>query len=159
MRFFTMAWWCGLQRGDASDPSVPYVAHLAAIRDRLPPDLLTTEESVSLHDARLRDLRFAERRLVLGFDDHDADERLTLTYLDVERFGSTSDPEVSLGGPGGYGDLGYSEVDVLPIGVFEHRLLFSTGIEFSVVFRGFQLHRSNCVASGPATPPDSCAGA
>ncbi len=158
MKFFTMDWWCDVQRGDVSDPSVPYGAHLAAIRDRLPPDLLATEESVSLHDARLRDLRFAERSLVLGFDDHDADERLTLTYLDVERFGSTSDPEVGLGGPGGYGDLGYCEMDVLPTGAFEHRLLFSTGIEFSVVFRGFRLHRSKHVEPDPATPPDSCAG-
>ena len=55
MRFFTMAWWCGVQTGDGGDPSAAYAAHMAAIRDQLPPDLLATEESVSLHDTRLRE--------------------------------------------------------------------------------------------------------
>lgn len=148
MRFFTMAWWCGTQTGGAGDPSAAYAAHVAAIRDRLPPDLLATEESVSLHDTRLRELRLlpAEGTLALGLDNNAGDERLTLMYTGVERFESTADPEVGLGGPAGYGDLGYWEVDALPSGAFEHRLLFSTGIELVVVFRGFRLHRAKHAA-------------
>lgn len=142
MRFFTMAWWFGGQTGDAGDAAADYAAHLAAIRNRLPPDLLATQESVSLHDARLRELRLVDGTLTLGLDSHAGDERLTLTYTGVERFESTSDPEVGLGGPAGYGDLGYHEVSVLPDGAFEHRLLFSTGIELVVVFRGFRLQRA-----------------
>ncbi len=142
MRFFTMAWWCGTQTGDAADPSVGYSAHLAAVRDRLPPDLLATQESVSLHDTRLRELRLADGSLSLGLDSYAGDERLTLTYSGVELFESAANPEVGLGGPAGYGDLGYCEVDVLPGGAFEHRLLFSTGIELAVVFRGFRLQRA-----------------
>jgi hypothetical protein len=133
-----MGWWSG-DNGD--DPSVAYATHLDAIRDRLPPDLLATQESVLLHDTRLRELRLlvAERSLSVGFDSHSGRERFTLTYGGVERFESSADPKVGWNGPAGYGDLGYSEVDVLPAGAFEHRLLFSTGIELVVVFRDFSL--------------------
>ncbi len=143
LRFFTMAWWCGVQTGDSGDPSSAYTAHLVALRDRLPPDLLATEESVSLHDTRLRELRFlaAEKSLSLGLDSYGGEERLTLFYSGVERFESLADPKVDLGGPAGYGDLGYCEVAMLPSGALEHRLLFSSGIELAVVFRGFRLQR------------------
>ena len=50
-----------------------------------------------------------------------------------------SDPEKGLPGPHGYGDLGYDEVDVLEPGLFEHRMLFSTGITLSIHHREFHL--------------------
>jgi hypothetical protein len=62
-------------------------------------------------------------------------------YSGVEHFESEADPKVGLRGPSGYGDLGYYEIDVLPEGRFEHRLLFSTGIELRVIFRGFGLQQ------------------
>lgn len=145
-----MAWWCGTQTDDAGDPLAAYAAHLAAVRDHLPPDLLATEESVSLHDTRLRELRLADGSLLLRLDSYAGDERLTLTYTGVERFESAADPKVCLGGPAGYGDLGYCEVDALPGGTFEHRLLFSTGIELAVVFRGFRLQQARPAELGVA---------
>jgi hypothetical protein len=143
VRFFTMAWWCDLQTGADSNPSADYAAHLAAIRHHLPPDLLATEETVSLHDARLRELRLlvAEGTLSLVLDSYAGDERFTLVYNGVIRFESSADPAVGLGGPAGYGDLGYCEIATLPDGALEHRLLFSTGIELAVAFCGFLLHR------------------
>jgi hypothetical protein len=85
-----MAWCCGCQTGRAGDPSAAYAGHLAAIRDRLPPDLLATEESLSLHDTWLRELRLllAEGTLSLGLDSYAGHERLTLTYTGAERFES-----------------------------------------------------------------------
>jgi hypothetical protein len=141
MRFFTMAWWGGDHQGD--DPIAAYAAHLAAIHDRLPPDLIATQESVSLHDTRLREMQLLlnDRSLRVALESHAGDKRLTLLYSGVNRFDSFAAPDVYLGGPGGYGDLGYCEVDVLPDGSFEHRLLFSTGIELVVEFRGFQFLR------------------
>jgi hypothetical protein len=138
-----MAWWCGVQTGAVGDPFAAHAAHLTAIRDRLPPDLLATEESVSLHDTRLRELQLsvADATLRLRLDGYGGDEHLHVLYTGVERFESSADPEVGLHGSAGYGDLGYWEVDVLPSGTFEHRLLFSTGIELLVVFRGFGLQR------------------
>jgi hypothetical protein len=145
VRFFTLEWWCGCQTGGVGDPSADYVRHVAAIRARLPADLLALQESISLHDSRLRQLvvlpAAAAVRLVL--DSHAGDERFTLVYSGVEQVESTADPEAGLGGPHGYGDLGYDEVDVLPSGAFEHRLLFSSGIELSLVFRGFELQRES----------------
>jgi hypothetical protein len=142
MRFFTMAWWGGDHKGD--DAMAAYAQHLAAIRDRLPPDLLATQESVSLHDSRLRELRLMAKdgSLRIALDSYRGDERFTLVYSGVARFESFADPDVNLGGPGGYGDLGYCEVSVLPSGLFEHRLLFSTGVELVVEFSGFQLLRA-----------------
>jgi hypothetical protein len=144
VQFFTLDWWRGLQIAIDGDPATEYAAHLATIRDRLPPDLLAIEESFSLHDARLRSLRLftAERSLSLALSNYAGDERITLHYSGVERFESNADPEFGLGGPFGYGDLGYCEVDVLPSGAFEHRILFSSGIELAVAFRGFRLERA-----------------
>jgi hypothetical protein len=143
VRYFTLAWWCGTQADDGSDPGAEYARHLEAIRHRLPPDLLATQESVSLHDARLREWvvlsAAGTARLVL--DSHAGDERFTLTYTGVERVESTADPAVGLQGPHGYGDFGYDEVEVLPAGAFEHRMVFASGVELCVVFGGFSLRR------------------
>ena len=144
MRFFTMDWWSGDDPEDRPDSAfADYAVHLAAIRDHLPADLRATQESVSLHDCRLRvlTLNAAQQSLVLTLESHDADERLTLIYCGVERFESYADPDVGLGGPAGYGDLGYSEVEMPTPSSFEHHLLFSTGVELVVTFRDFALQR------------------
>ncbi len=145
MRFFTLEWWRGVQVGSDDDLAVGYASRLAAIRENLPPDLIATEESVSLHDSRLRHLRLIteDRSLTLAFSNYAGDERITLHYSGVERFESIADPNAGLGGPFGYGDLGYCEVDLLPGGSFEHRLLFSSGIELVVAFSGFRLQRGD----------------
>jgi hypothetical protein len=49
----------------------------------------------------------------------------------------TGHPQKGLGGPCGFGDLGYDEQDVRDDGNFEHRLLFSIGIEVQVCFSDF----------------------
>jgi hypothetical protein len=143
MRFFTMAWWSGVQTEDDGDPATDYAAHLSAIRELLPPDLLDTEESVSLHDTRLRQLRLllTDGSLELGLESYAGDGWFTLMYGGVELFESEADPRTGLSGPSGYGDLGYCEIDVLPEGRFEHRLLFSTGIELRVTFQSFRLQQ------------------
>jgi hypothetical protein len=56
VRFFTIDWWRGCHTGDAGDPGTGYARHLDAIRARLPADLLALQESISLHNARLREL-------------------------------------------------------------------------------------------------------
>jgi hypothetical protein len=39
------------------------------------------------------------------------------------------------------GDLGYDEIEVLGGGMFEHRLLFSSGIELAIEFAAFHLEK------------------
>lgn len=142
MRYFTLDWWRGV--GAEGDPVTAYQAHLAAVRDRLPPALVALEEMPLLHDARLRELVLTPTTgsVVLVLESYAGNERFTLTYTGVERFAGTADPTAGLPGPAGYGDLGYTEADALPGGASEHRLLFSTGIELAVIFRGLELVRA-----------------
>ena len=51
----------------------------------------------------------------------------------------STNPKRGLAGPHGYGDLGYDEIEVLRDGLYEHRILFSSGIELQVRFTGFKL--------------------
>jgi hypothetical protein len=139
MKFFTMDWWCGLQVLESYDPLTDFQKHLTTIRDRVPTPLLALQETVSLLDARLRLLEcdYDRKTLTMHFDgDNGAGDlrQFVLRYIDVSKFRTLADPEKGLPGPHGYGDLGYDEPDVTVDGEFEHRLLFSTGIEFEIVF-------------------------
>jgi hypothetical protein len=145
MKFFTREWWGGIQAGDFSaDPAESYSAHLAVIRDRLPTDLLALQESVSLHDGRLREVEHRPsagtlRMLIDGDDGQGGRRRFTLLYRAVSLFRSVAEPDEGLPGPLGYGDLGYDEADLTDTGEIVHRILFSSGIEFEVRFTDFEL--------------------
>ena len=65
---------------------------------------------------------------------------LRLEYQGLQKFSSTSPVQDSFGGDG-YGDIGYTEIEILAEGVFEHRFLFSTGIEMAFDFTDFKLIR------------------
>lgn len=60
--------------------------------------------------------------------------------MDVVSFNLLADHDIGLPGPHGFGDVGYDEADINVDGNLEHRLLFSSGIEMQVVFRGFELN-------------------
>lgn len=141
MKYFTIDWWAGIQEFDITDPSGDYAAYLTAIRDRLPKDLLALQESISLHDAHLRELHYSGEVGLLdirldGDDERGKLRRFHLQYSGVVSFGANSDPDKSLIGPGGFGDWGYDEADLAEDGRFEHRVLFSSGIELQIVFEG-----------------------
>lgn len=138
-----MAWWRGTRVDDGNDPRDEYARRLKVIRHQLPPDLLATQETVSLHDTRLRELvvlvvLVAAKSARLVLESHSGDERFTLSYFGLERVESNADPAIGLRGP-----HGYDEVEVLPTGAFEHRMVFSSGVELCVVFGGFSLQREN----------------
>ena len=144
MKFFTIEWWCDVQDGTESDPTEAFRQHLDLIRDRLPPDLLLLQDSLSLHDSRLHDLSLNVADALLTLTLHGDDgwgglRMFTLQYTGLVSHKSLSDPDISLPGPNGYGDLGYDETDVLPDGTFKHCLLFSSGIELQFVFTDFRL--------------------
>jgi hypothetical protein len=139
MRFFTMDWWRGVQSGEASNPSEAYERHLASLRP-LPAAVAQIERLPSLHDAWVRRIDHTTRSVEVVLDRlNERGERVPtrLSYGDVEGFTLEVDTEGGLPGPDGLGDLGYNEIASLSPGVFEHRLLFSSGIELSVRFRRF----------------------
>jgi hypothetical protein len=147
MKFFTMAWWGGAQPGADSPYTtneelfLAYDAYLNRFIDRIPAGLLAINQTVPLHDAKLRTLRYAQPAgtLTIEFDNYYEDSgemrRFIVHYDDVSAFESVADPNVGLAGPGGYGDLGYDELDITPEGKAVHRLLFSTGIELHITCR------------------------
>jgi len=131
--------WGGFKGLEDDDPIPDFRVHLATIRDRLPTDLLALQESISLHDSKIREIslktdsKLLEIRLE-GTDGKVGLRHFCLRYEGLISFRSTADPKIALGGPHGYGDLGYDEADITAEGHFEHRILFSTGIEFQIIF-------------------------
>jgi hypothetical protein len=148
MKYFTFELWRGMQTGaSADDAPERYAQFVASIYDRLPPDVLRLEQDVSLHDGRIQLLRLDVVGQTLdiyidGYRDLNAPCALHLHYRGVSIFETTNVADESLSGPSGYGDLGYWEVDIDP-GGFEHRFLFSTGIEMRIVFRSLSLRISD----------------
>jgi hypothetical protein len=132
MKFFTMEWWAG---DDDSDQSQAYAEHLQHLESRLPPNVRRLA-SASFHDAALRELRVtpSSRELTMRLDLPDSSVT-NLTYHDLQKFISTGSPDSGLSSPGGFGDFGYDEIDQAEDGAFVHRILFSNGIEFEIVFR------------------------
>lgn len=148
MKYFTLQWWAA-ETGDRQPAFQAYYTYLATVKPRLPVALRRLSEDVSLHDGRLRRLLFvaARNELAIDLDGYDFDRvrrshcaaKIGLAYRGVTSFESLADPEAGLAGPHGYGDLGYDEIEILASGLFQHRMLFSSGIELVVTFAGFTL--------------------
>jgi hypothetical protein len=66
---------------------------------------------------------------------------LQLVYEGVSNLYSTATPQKALGGSASYGELGYDEIELLGEQLYEHRLLFSSGIEMQIQFKGIQWQR------------------
>lgn len=148
MKYFTIQWWSG----EVEDQNVAfedYRHYLDQIITDLPDSIRQLVRDVSLHDACLLRLHVSlpEKSLVIELDGCGYDEqsksyfgrRFRLTYCGVESLTSTANPETALPGPHGYGDLGYDEIECIQSDIYEHRMLFSTGIELHVRFSDFFL--------------------
>lgn len=129
---------------------------MASLRDRLPPDLLALQDTVSHHDATLVSLTgsLEDRSAILKLRPPGVGQ-VELRYSGLTSFASTATPGQSLRGAGGYGDLGYDEVDVLEDGTFEHRILFSTSIEFRFCLASIAALFANALRALGKRPPVS----
>ena len=148
MKFFTIEWWSGDVENQMSVFD-EYSEHIERIRSQLQADHMVLLNDVSLHDSHLTNLAVscADDSLVIELDGYGFDvstnshfgRYFSLIYDGVVSFVSTADADKGLPGPHGYGDLGYDEIDILDSGVFEHRMLFSSGIVLKVKHRKFAL--------------------
>jgi hypothetical protein len=159
MRFFTMDWWQGIQSGSSENPSDAYNRHLTSLRP-FPSSVARLEQLPSLHDAHVRQVEHLGSAVEVSLEtwgEKGGWIPVRLSYGGVEKFELAVDAEDALSGPGGFGDLGYYEIDAPSAGVFEHRLLFSSGIELRVRFREFNFSvnavQQGVVADG-AVPMD-----
>ena len=144
MKYFTIEDWMGDQDLDAERPpswdaAEEYSRYLASIDALIPAEFRSLQESFYLHDSTLHEVRgdFVKSTVELLF--HACDRQRTaravrIQYCGVTVFESTSDPLKSLPGSGGYGDFGYDEIEVIGPAQFEHRILFSSGIDLLIRF-------------------------
>ena len=148
MKYFNISNW---QDPDPT-PTEIYQQYIDGVRDKLPPDLQRLcsywtaegEKAVYLNDGRIRSIQVmpeaASAEVVMDGELPGRIEVLVhLRYGQVASFQSFVDPAGGLPGPYGYGDHGADEIEVREDGLLEHRMLFSSGIELSIVFRRFQL--------------------
>jgi hypothetical protein len=141
MRFFTMAWWRETQSDEAANPSDAYDRHLQSLRP-FPDAVAAIDRMPSLHDARLKHLEEARESVVMTIDrlgETGSWVATELRYGGVERLVVSADPDGELPGPSGFGDLGYDEFDAAAPGLYEHRLLFSSGLELCIQFRSLTI--------------------
>src|SRR5258708_5202993 len=148
MKYYTLQWWANRVNPEkAMAVGKRYCRYIESVQASFPPDLKRLHWEVSLHDSHVRRLHFSDCTFELQLDVERTDKdkiipgtrRFRLTYQDVRSFTAVDDPEAALGGPDGYGDLGYDEIEVVQAGVYEHRMLFSSSIELQVRFTGFAL--------------------
>jgi hypothetical protein len=149
MKYFTLDWWFESDNETIDE----YTSYIGSIRAQLPANLARFIDTISLHDAQIIHfhLDIASRRLEFllaawfpSDGPWDVEQHtLRLVYEEVISFRSTSTPDKALGGPTGYGELGYDEVELLGDGLFEHRLLFSSGIELQIRFRHLHWQKHN----------------
>jgi hypothetical protein len=108
--------------------------------------MIYTRGHIAITDGALTQvaLDFASSRLRLEFGAAEIKDgslgwkiisyRAALTYVGIRSLLSGSEPGYGLPGPAGYGQMGFDEFEVLDDGLFQHSLLFSSGIEIAVTF-------------------------
>lgn len=125
------------------DPLDIYEEYFQSIKENIPVGFQKLHDEIYLHDGNVTNLKYAgnvgELSIKLNNDDGKGNLReIALSYSGVTLFESVANQEKGLPGPLGYGDLGYDEVELLENG-FEHRILFSSGIEFKINFTNMEL--------------------
>ena len=147
MKYFTTKWWAGdVEDTDAVIAS--YARYIDSIRSRLTPDLRSLHDEVSLHDSKIRrftvDVPSQTVSITLhGFTDPwspagQTGRRFDLRYEGVTTVESTND-RMWVSEAFDKSDLGYCEIELLPDGLWEHRMLFASGIEIAIRFRDLRL--------------------
>lgn len=141
MKHFTFKWWSG----ECPDDGVAdaYWQYIESVKARFPSLVQSFITEHTLHDSRLLSLEVNTEQKELqirlnGFNmSFNNQLAFALRYKGLRRFLSLGNTGYPLGGPGGFGDLGYDEFEILDNGFFVHRLLFSTGIEIQIEFATF----------------------
>jgi hypothetical protein len=149
MKYFSLSSWDILYA--ENEDAIAYEAYLSEVRVLLPKGLQSLTAgggSISLNDSRVQRLEIlAQEGVVNIFLNGKRIEGIfvgrrtfLLQYTGVKRITSSEAPD--LGGlfMGGYGLHGFDEVEVLEEGLYEHRMLFSSGIEIGICFNDFQLY-------------------
>lgn len=148
MKYFSLGSW-DILYSDNKD-ATKYEAYLDEIRMLLPKtlqSLTVRKSSVSLNDGTIQSIETSlqERQVEIHINGKWIEKTVVgsrnfrLQYKGVTKTTSLVAPNLYGLFEGGYGVHGFDEVEVLAGGLFEHRMLFSTGIEISIQFSDFIL--------------------
>jgi hypothetical protein len=152
MKFHTLVDWKRSQNLDDDQTFGRIVAtgeryrlYLEMIRPKLPTDFQRLLDLASLHDGEVLGIEIEPSsakaslwcRALDNFSEGRDGRYLRLEYHGLKKFHSVGPEEESFGGDG-YGDIGNDEIELLSDGTFEHRFLFSTGIELGLTFADFK---------------------
>lgn len=148
MKYFSVNDW-DKWRKDAEN-EVAYRAYIETIQTQLPSDLqllLRDAGTVYLNDGEVESISVSIEKasvdIVLNgkwiVETTVGDRIFHLAYTGVVSFVSTIDPAAGGIHGSGYGFHGIDEMEVIETGIYEHRMLFTSGIELAVRFRGFSL--------------------
>lgn len=147
MKYFTLKWWA-METDKPESVIADYERYIGTIRSRLTPALHSLLGEVSLHDSKVR--KFAVdipnqtvSILLHGFADPWSPEgqtgrRFELSYEGVTAVESTNENGCTSEALD-ESDLGYDEIELLPDNLWEHRILFGSGIELTIRFRDLKL--------------------
>jgi hypothetical protein len=142
MRFLTSAWHAGEFSDERSDELLrEHRAHATAVLPRLPVAFRAFAESVSIHDALVRQIRLDRRAATLQLDLRAGDQQVgyfdlgirysgvLLDTIDIGTFRAIAqDPDA---------EALYDEADAVSASVFEHRWLWWPYRELVVRFADF----------------------
>lgn len=116
------------------------------------------EDPIFLNDGELRELEvdLQDSRVQVTFiaDGFDADlkdagpRRWVLRYSGATQVRSVPDNSGAAPDPAGYGDHGADEIELIEPGLFEHRMLFTTGIEIAIRFASLEVESTWLNADG-----------
>ncbi len=141
MKFFTLEWWSGDVESD-QDPVAAYNAYYNEIKETLPKDFVTVHNEISLHDGHISNVHISNNEMRIRLNcENGSGETITveLRYTGLISFNTYANFEKGLPGPYGYGDWGYDEIYVDDKNTYEHRIIFSSGIEYQINFTDFKI--------------------
>lgn len=141
MKYFTLEWWSG-ETEEQYDPVSAYNTHYNEIKSLLPKDFVTVHNEISLHDGHISNVHISNNNMYikLNCENGSGEEiRVELHYIDLVSFNTYANFEKGLPGPFGYGDWGYDEIYIDDNKNFEHRIIFSSGIEYQIKFKYFKI--------------------
>lgn len=152
MNYFSIECWSDYER--ITSIRTLYSSYIDSVRSQLPESLKSLTGgggSISLNDANIK-------HLVISLDNSTLDIVMDgkwiqgvvtglrvfhLSYAGVTQMASVIDPDVDGLSESGYGDHGFDEIEVLGNNLYEHRMLFSSGIELRIRFHDFHLYHSD----------------
>ena len=148
MKYFSVKDWN--EWDDMGEAVIAYRNYVSSVRPELPEDiqrLTGAGGDISLNDGEITSVTIsivssAASMTIDGKWIHGTETGrrvFQLMYSGVVLVDSSIDPDAEGLHGSGYGYHGFDEFEVIETGLYEHRMLFSSGIEFAIRFGNFIL--------------------